>query len=43
MDKLLMLGSCKGGKEILDEARRRDIYTIIADNCEGVKVSSTGR
>ena len=34
MDKLLMLGSCKGGKEILDEARRRDIYTIIADNCE---------
>lgn len=34
MEKLLMVGSCKGGQELIEEAKARNIYTIIADNCE---------
>ncbi len=31
MDKMLMLGSCKAGNELLYEAKKRGIHTILAD------------
>jgi len=34
VEKILMLGSCKAGEELITEASRRGIYTILADNCE---------
>lgn len=46
MEKLLMLGTAKGTKEILEEAKKRGYYTIVTDydepsNSKGKLISDT--